>query len=101
MRGVALAVCSFLVAVGLGACAKTIDSEELEGDLVDQFAPEFNVDPDEATGDCPDDIDAEEGAEFECTLSTEGLDDLTVEVTLTDDDGAYEAVVPPEQFERP
>jgi hypothetical protein len=96
-----LAPLVLVLTFGLAGCGNTLDSEDLEGQLVDEFAPDFDVDPDDASGDCPDDIEIEEGTEFECTLSAPDRGDLTVEVTLTDDDGAYEAEVPPEQFEQP
>lgn len=41
----------------------------------------------------------EEGAKFDCTLTAPNGDEVRVEVTLTNDDGAFEAVVPPQQFE--
>ena len=90
-----------VAALGLGACGNTLDSEDLEGQLVDEIAPGFDVDPDDASGDCPDDIEIEEGREFECTLSAPDRGEITVDVTLTDDDGGFEAEVPPEQFEQP
>ena len=48
---------------------------------------------------CPDDIEAEAGRTFECTLTAPNGDLVSVEVTLTDDDGSFEAVVPPQQFD--
>lgn len=47
---------------------------------------------------CPDDIEAEEGKEFDCTLTAPNGDEVRVNVTLTNDDGGFEAVVPRDQF---
>jgi hypothetical protein len=90
-----------VLALGLSACAKTIDTADLEDQLVEEIAPQFDLDPADVSANCPDDIDAEEGAEVECTMSTSGLADITVDVTLTDDDGGFEAEVPQEQFRQP
>ena len=97
---VAPLVCA--LALGLVACGG-IDTEELEGQLVEDIPPQFGVDPADASADCPDDVDSEEGTEFECTMSAPDADvaDITVDVTLTDDEGGFEAVVPQEQFQEP
>lgn len=47
--------------------------------------------------ECPDDIEIEEGREFNCTLTAPNGDEVDVDVTLTDDEGGFEAVVPPQQ----
>jgi len=96
-----LAPLVLVLAFGLAGCGNTVDAEDLEGQLVEQIAPDYDVDPDDASGECPDDIEIEEGREFECTLSAPDRGDLTVEVTLTDDEGGFEAEVPQEQFEQP
>lgn len=85
-----------LVAAG---CGKTIDSEDLEGKLADQLAPQAGVEASEVSVACPDDQEVEAGAKFDCTLTAPNGDEVRVEVTLTDDEGAFEAVVPPQQFE--
>jgi hypothetical protein len=84
---------------GVTGCGNTLDTGDLEGELVDQLAADAGVDPDDVSVDCPEDIEAEEGREFECTLTAPNDDEVTVEVTLTNDEGGFEAVVPPEQFE--
>lgn len=48
---------------------------------------------------CPDDEEAEDGNEFDCTLTAPNGDEVTVNVTMTGDDGGFDAVVPPQQFE--
>ena len=90
-----------VVALGLAGCGNTLDTDDLESQLVDQLSADAGVDPEDVSVDCPDDIEAEEGREFECTLTAPNDDEVTVEVTLTNDDGGFEAVVPPEQFEQP
>lgn len=99
MRGVTLASCAVLVALVLGACAKTLDSGELEDELTTQLSEEAGVNPDDVSVSCPDDIEAEKGKEFDCTLTAPNGDEVTVVVTLTNDDGGFEAEVPEEQFE--
>ena len=51
------------------------------------------------TVECPEGIEAEAGREFECELTAPNGDLVSVEVNLTDDDGSFEAVVPPQQLE--
>ena len=96
MGAVALLATASLAIAG---CGNTLDTDDLEGQLVDQLSEDAGVDPADVSVDCPDDIEAEEGREFECTLTAPNDDEVTVEVTLTNDDGGFEAVVPPEQFE--
>lgn len=78
---------------------ETIDSDELETQLTDQLSTDAGVDPADVSVSCPDDIEIEEGREFECTLIAPDGDEVRVDVTLTDDEGRFEAFVPPEQFE--
>jgi hypothetical protein len=96
----ALLAAATLAALGLVACGtKTIDSEDLEQQLTEQLSADAGVNPDDVSVECPDDIEAEEGREFDCTLTAPNGDEVRVEVTLTDDEGGFEAVVPPEQFD--
>lgn len=92
-----------LVAVGaalvLAACGNTIDSEDLEGKLATELSADAGVDPDGVSVSCPDDEEADEGNEFECALTAPEGDELTVEVRITDEDGRFEAFVPPQQPE--
>ena len=98
-RRVTLAAVFAGVALSIGACGNTLDAEDLEGELVDQLSTDAGVDPEGVSVDCPGDIEAEEGRKFECNLTAPNGDEVTVEVTLTDDKGGFEAEVPPEQFE--
>jgi hypothetical protein len=91
----AAAVVLSLVAAG---CAKTVDAGQMEDDLAEQLAPQAGVEASEVTVDCPDDEDAEEGNEFDCTLTAPNGDEVTVNVTITNGGDSFEAVVPPQQF---
>lgn len=83
----------------LGACGtSTVDSGDLEVKLAEQLAPQAEVDPADVSVACPDDQEVEAGASFECTLTAPNGDEVRVEVTLTDEEGGFEAVVPPQQF---
>ena len=75
--------CSGEVSVG----EDTIDRSELEEQIAAQLAEEFPDAPDPII-ECPDDLDAEEGATTECDLSVEGEDavyPVAVEVTSAED----------------
>jgi hypothetical protein len=98
IRSSFFAVLIGVLAVGLAACAKTLESSDLESELADQLSADAGVNAEDVSVSCPDDIEAEEGNEFDCTLTAPNGDEVTVEVTLTNDDGGFEAVVPPDQF---
>ena len=71
--------------------SKTIDNADLESDLADQITTEFNVsEGDEVAVSCPEDVEVEEGKEFECDATINGEHAATVQIRLTDDDGGYE-----------
>lgn len=80
-------------ALALAACAKTVDSDDLEGQLEEQFAASGSSD---VTADCPDDEKVEKGNEFTCTLTEDKSgQSIDVIVTMTDDDGHFEAKADP------
>ena len=83
------------VAAIAGCGEKTIETGELEGELKKQLGADAGVEP--KSVECPDDIKAEKGKKFDCTLTAPNGDEVRVEVTLTNDDGGFEAVVPPQQ----
>jgi hypothetical protein len=87
----ALAACSGEVSVG---GETTVDSSSLEQQLADQLAPKAGVKPDDVSVSCPDDQEVAKGAKFSCTLTAPNGDEVPVDVTLKDDDGTYDAVVP-------
>jgi len=82
--------CSAEVSVG----DKTLDSSDLESQLTDQLSKQAGVDPSKVSVDCPDDQKVEKGAKFTCELTAPNGDKVTVDVTLTDDEGNYDATVP-------
>ncbi|HEV2756328.1 MAG TPA: DUF4333 domain-containing protein [Actinomycetota bacterium] len=72
-----LAGCSFDVSFGSGP-----DTSEVEAKLVEE---QKKVSPDLDVGEatCPEEVEVEEGAKFECTVDIEGVD-APYAVTLTD-----------------
>lgn len=83
-------------ALALAACSSTIDSADLESQLTEKLSADAGVDPAKVSVACPDDEESEKGNEFDCTLTAPNGDEVTVNVTITDDDGSFEAVVPPQ-----
>lgn len=67
------------------ACSKTLDSTELEGSLKDQLETQLEVTG--LTVECPDDIEAEAGDTFRCTVTGTDGSEATIAVTQTDDQG--------------
>ncbi|HET6831583.1 MAG TPA: DUF4333 domain-containing protein [Solirubrobacterales bacterium] len=98
-RALAATVAIGALALAGAGCGDTVDAADLEGQLADQLAPQANVDPADVSVDCPDDQEAKEGSEFQCTLTAPNGDEVQVDVTLTDDEGGYDAVIPPQQFD--
>jgi hypothetical protein len=89
-------LCAGVVAVGCGS--DTIDDAELEEEIKQDLAADVGVTP--KVIDCPADIESRAGKTFEC-IGTAPSDDerFRISVKLTNDDGGFSAVVPPEQFE--
>ena len=84
-------------ALGTAGCGTTtIDRADLERQLADQLGRSAGVAPKGV--DCPDDIEVETGRKFDCTLTAPNGDAVRVAVTLTNEDGGFDAVVPPQQF---
>jgi FlaG/FlaF family flagellin (archaellin) len=74
------------LALAAAACSKSLDMDGLELQLADQLNTQL-----ETTGitvDCPDDVEAETGGEFDCTGTASTGDTLTIRVTQTDSDGS-------------
>lgn len=96
----ALAALTTAAALALAGCGgNTVDNGAMEEDLATQLSADAGVDPAEVEVTCPEDEEAEEGNRFECTLTAPNGDEVTVEVTLTEDGESFEAVVPEQQFE--
>ncbi len=76
-------------ALALAACAKTVDSGDLESKLEQQLADSGSSG---VSADCPDGEKAEQGNEFTCTLTEDGSGKtVDVIVTMTDDEGHFKA----------
>lgn len=90
MRQIALALGALAVFSG---CSETINREDLETQLRTQLAPQNGAKPDEIAIDCPDGQEVKKGAKFRCTLTAPDGTKAPVNVTLTDDEGGFEAVV--------
>lgn len=81
-RRAAMVLSVALVAV---ACSKTLDIGGLETQLANQLNTKL-----ETTGitvDCPDDVKAKSGSEFDCTGTVSTGETLTILVTQTDGEG--------------
>jgi hypothetical protein len=85
-----------LIAAG---CGSSIDTEQMEQDIIEDFVRGTDFPRDELAVDCPDDESADEGNEFDCILTAPNGDEVTINVTITEGGDAFEAVVPPQQPE--
>jgi hypothetical protein len=74
-----------LVALTLGACSRTVDTSELEGQIASELQAQAGVTP--SSVDCPDDVQAEAGATFTCTATADDGSTATITVTQQDDQG--------------
>lgn len=82
-------------ALAVSACGtKTIDHESLQDELAEQLAPQAGVDASQISVSCPEDEEVEKGRKFDCRLTAPNGDKLTVNVTLSNDDGGFTATVP-------
>ncbi len=81
----------------LGACGeRTLDDQELESTLKRQLDRSAGVTSRAVV--CPDDVTAEKGRTFACTLVAPNGDQVRVDVRLTNDEGGFNANIPREQF---
>ena len=77
------------------AAAPDLNTGDLEAKLSNQLGRSAGVSPKGV--DCPGGIEVEKGRGFQCTLTAPNGDEVRVDVTLTNDDGGFRAVVPPQQ----
>jgi hypothetical protein len=70
------------------------DLASLEDELAVNLAEDVNQPTPEV--DCPDDVVPGEDEQFECTGTAQDGGQFRIEVTWNDDQGQYNAVVPPE-----
>ena len=102
LRKLVLAVAVGAAVVSFAGCSgevslgdKTIDSADLESQLADQLSAQAGVKASQVSVDCPERPEGREGRRVH--LQPEDApngDDVTVNVTLTDDSGNYDATVP-------
>lgn len=93
IRSTFIATATLAATAALAGCGQqTIETSELEAELKSQLGADAGVEP--RSVECPDDIEAEKGRKFDCTLTAPNGDEVRVEVTLTNDEGGFEAVVP-------
>lgn len=75
-----------IAALGLAGCGSdTLDSGDIENEVVPQIEDQTGTRNVEVA--CPDDVEAEEGAVFECDVSAEGGVEAKLKVTQEDDEG--------------
>jgi Domain of unknown function (DUF4333) len=84
-RGRALVVASTLI---LAACSEVLDTASVERQI--EQGIEGQLSGVNVTVECPDDIPAGEGEEFECIASTDADQRARVAVVQTDDDGTID-----------
>jgi len=95
MKRIITGAAAAFVLVASGCGTKTVDTPELESELKKQLGADAGVEP--RGVECPDDVKIEKGKKFDCTLTAPNGDEVTVNVTLTNDDGGFTAEVPPQQ----
>ncbi len=83
-----------VLAGGLAACGNVVLAEDVATAAEDSLEEQVGIRPDVT---CPEDLDAEVGAQTRCTLTVEGEPDeygLTVTVTAVEDgDTEFDVVV--------
>ena len=76
------ASCSFSASVGGGG---QLDTEKVEPEIATGIEAQTDVELDSV--ECPDDVDMEQGNDFECTATATNGDTAPVSVTQDDDEG--------------
>jgi len=99
-RRLVVAAAAVAASVAVAACGtSTIEAADLESQLAQQLAPQAELTPADVAVNCPEDQETQQGAQFNCMLVAPNGEEVQVDVTLTNEEGGFEAVVPPEQFE--
>jgi hypothetical protein len=75
------------VALVLGGCDKTIDTDDLQKTI--QESVQSTSDVKVKSVSCPDDIKAEKGKKFDCTVTPTSGSPVKITVTLIDNDGKF------------
>jgi hypothetical protein len=96
LRNAVRVACFGLVVVA--ACgSNTVDPSELEAEIKKDLTADVGTEP--KAIDCPGGVDIEKGKTFECTGTAPNGERFRIDVELTNDDGGFKAIVPPEQFD--
>jgi hypothetical protein len=69
----------------LAACGASINTQELEQQIARELEAQTGVSP--SSVECPDDVPAEAGGRFECTVTADDGSTATVSVVQEDDQG--------------
>ncbi|MDT9592074.1 DUF4333 domain-containing protein [Nocardioides zeae] len=86
MNRLALALTAAGAALALTACsAGSVESDDVEDKISSELTQQTGTEPDEV--DCPEDLDAEEGATMTCVLTAEDGSTIDVDVEVTEVDG--------------
>jgi hypothetical protein len=98
MRRVLIVASSALLALGVAACGtETLEQEDLQTQIQEDLSAQAGAELQSVS--CPDDVESSEGTEFSCTGVAPNGDEFAIEGTVTNDEGGFEATVPPEQFQ--
>ena len=82
---VAAVVAALAVARWAGLGPTLLDDGRVQSDIAEQFEERYDVGVDV---DCPRDMQVSEGRVYECDAETDDSEDLTLVVTITDEDPA-------------
>ena len=75
----------------LGCGTETIDAQDLEEEISNDLEQSAGNAPESV--DCPDDIEAENGTEFTCTVNTQDGEELDFNGEITGDGDSFEGQV--------
>ena len=94
LAAVVIAGCGGSVEVNIGGA--TLNEDDLAAELSSELGRQAGEPP--RSVDCPSGVTPEAGKEFECDAVAPNGQDFIIEVTLNDDEGGFDAFVPPGQF---
>jgi hypothetical protein len=93
-----IALISAAAVVALGGCSGSVEiggrvlsGDELETQITDKLEEQVGQRP--ASVECPDEVEVEVGAAFQCTLTADDGTTLPVNGTVTDEEGGFEIEV--------
>lgn len=83
----ALAALVIVAAATLAGCSSAVAQADVEDQISQRFEEQVGEPPEDVA--CPEDLDAEKGAEMTCTITADGTDyDVKVSVTSVEGDTA-------------